>query len=83
MGSRDGFTGENFADQLLTLDQGAATHVVAAFDKNIAGANGSYMLKARLADPFVDEVKAWASHDIEAEKLWRLSEELVGQKFEF
>jgi hypothetical protein len=38
-------------------------------------------LEARVSDPFVDTVKAWARDTIEAEKLWRLSEELVGQKF--
>jgi len=83
MGSRDGFTDDQFAHGFLNLDQGTATHVFAAFDKDIASANGSYTLEARLADPFVDEIKAWARDDVDAERLWRLSEELVGQKFEF
>jgi hypothetical protein len=77
--SDDIFGGEGF----VTIDQGTATHVFAAFDKDIAHANGAYTLKARLGDPFVDEVRNWATHDVEAEKLWRLSEQLVGQKFEF
>lgn len=45
--------------------------------------NGSYLLDAHVADPFTDYVYPWATSSIEAEKLWRLSEELVGEKFEF
>ncbi|KAF4944669.1 hypothetical protein FGADI_12526 [Fusarium gaditjirri] len=65
----------------VPVEVGAATHAFAAFDPNIKASNGAYLLEARVADPFVDTVKAWARDTIEAEKLWRLSEELVGQKF--
>ncbi|KAF5564046.1 oxidoreductase [Fusarium phyllophilum] len=65
----------------VPVEVGAATHAFAAFDSNIKASNGSYLLEARVADPFVDTVKAWARDAVEAEKLWRLSEELVGQKF--
>ncbi|RKL25022.1 hypothetical protein BFJ72_g14157 [Fusarium proliferatum] len=65
----------------VPVEVGAATHAFAAFDPNIKASNGSYLLEARVADPFVDTVKAWARDAVEAEKLWRLSEELVGQKF--
>ncbi|KAG9506750.1 hypothetical protein J7337_000288 [Fusarium musae] len=65
----------------VPVEVGAATHVFAAFDPNIKASNGACLLEARVADPFVDTVKAWARDAIEAEKLWRLSEDLVGQKF--
>lgn len=45
--------------------------------------NGAYLLDCRLADPWKDTVRPWATNAIEAEKLWKLSEELVGQKFEY
>lgn len=59
----------------------AATHVFAAFDPTLSGHNGSYLLNCHLADPFTDTVKPWGASEVEAEKLWRLSETLVGQKF--
>ncbi|KAF4496097.1 oxidoreductase [Fusarium agapanthi] len=65
----------------VPVEVGAATHAFAAFDPNIKASNGAYLSEARVADPFVDTVKAWAREAVEAEKLWRLSEELVGQKF--
>ncbi|KAI1012603.1 hypothetical protein LB504_008329 [Fusarium proliferatum] len=65
----------------VPAEVGAATHAFAAFDPNIKASNGAYLLEAKVADPFVDTVKAWARDAVEAEKLWRLSEELVGQKF--
>ncbi|EXA54419.1 oxidoreductase [Fusarium oxysporum f. sp. raphani 54005] len=65
----------------VPVEVGAATHAFAAFDPNIKASNGAHLLEARVADPFVDTVKAWARDAVEAEKLWRLSEELVGQKF--
>ncbi|KAF8886636.1 hypothetical protein CPB84DRAFT_1816715 [Gymnopilus junonius] len=43
--------------------------------------NGAYLLDCRIADPLTDMIKPWATSPFEAEKLWRLSEELVGQKF--
>jgi hypothetical protein len=36
-----------------------------------------------MADPMVDIVKPWATNDLEAEKLWVLSEKLVGQEFPY
>ncbi|KAF4415512.1 oxidoreductase [Fusarium acutatum] len=65
----------------VPVEVGAATHAFAAFDPNIKASNGAHLLEARVADPFVDTVKAWARDAVEAEKLWRLSEELVGQRF--
>ncbi|KAF8880102.1 hypothetical protein CPB84DRAFT_1828304 [Gymnopilus junonius] len=68
---------------LKTLEQGTATHVFAAFDPNLAAHNGAYLLDCHVANPFNDSIKPWATSPVEAEKLWRLSEELVGQKFSY
>ncbi|ORY03482.1 retinol dehydrogenase 13 [Clohesyomyces aquaticus] len=67
----------------VTPDEGAATHVVAAFDPDIAPHNGSYLEKCALADPWSGRIKPWATNPIEAERLWKLSEELVGQTFTY
>ncbi|CAF3467793.1 unnamed protein product [Fusarium graminearum] len=65
----------------VPVEVGAATHAFAAFDPNLRANNGAYLLETRVSDPFVDTYKSWARDPVDAEKLWRLSEELVGQKF--
>ncbi|RGP59464.1 oxidoreductase [Fusarium longipes] len=65
----------------VPVEVGAAMHAFAAFDPNIKANNGAYLLETRVSDPYTDTIKSWARDPIEAEKLWRLSEELVGQKF--
>ncbi|KAF4977544.1 hypothetical protein FZEAL_5915 [Fusarium zealandicum] len=67
----------------VTAEVGAATHAVAAFDPNIKASNGAYLLESRLADPYVDTYKPWARDTVEADKLWALSEKLLGEKFSY
>jgi hypothetical protein len=45
--------------------------------------NGVYLEDAHVADPFVQTVKPWGTSKVEAERLWKLSEKLVGQEFSF
>ncbi|KAK3312930.1 hypothetical protein B0H66DRAFT_383497 [Apodospora peruviana] len=66
-----------------TADQCVATHVYAAFEPSLKEKNGAYLQDARVADPWTDTVKPWATSSIEAERLWKLSEELVGQDFSY
>lgn len=66
-----------------TLDQGAATHVFAAFDNSIKEHNGAFLSDCHIADPFLEEVYSWATSKVDAERLWKLSEKLVGQVFNF
>lgn len=66
-----------------SLDQGASTHVFAAFDQNLAKHNGAYLTHCRLADPYSEEVWPWATDKVSADMLWQLSEKLVGQEFEY
>jgi NAD(P)-dependent dehydrogenase (short-subunit alcohol dehydrogenase family) len=61
-----------------SIPQGTATHVVAAFDPNIASESGSYLDDCQIA---MDNIKPYAKDDTQAEKLWTLSEEIVGQIF--
>ena len=44
--------------------------------------NGGYLTECRVADPWKgDTWKSWARDSTEAERLWKLSEKLVGQEF--
>ncbi|KAF1956517.1 NAD(P)-binding protein [Byssothecium circinans] len=69
---------ENSLDQ-KTLDEGTATHVSAAFDPRLDDFNGTYLEDGNLSDdvwPHATDLEA-------AEKLWKLSEKLVGQTFQY
>ena len=63
-----------------TAQQGCSTTLVAALDPGIARQSGAYLVDGGIA-----EVQpSGPSMDMEtAEKLWRLSEELVGHKFDW
>ncbi|KAH6985389.1 hypothetical protein EDB80DRAFT_590784 [Ilyonectria destructans] len=65
------------------LDQGASTHVFAAFDPDVAKYNGAYLNHCRLADPYAEEVWPWATSRTSGDMLWKLSEKLVGQEFKY
>ncbi|KAM0417059.1 hypothetical protein ACHAPT_012965 [Fusarium lateritium] len=69
--------------EAVPVEVGAATHAFAAFDPNIKASNGAYLLDSRVADPYVDTVKSWARDTVEADKTWKLSEELVKQRFSY
>ncbi|PHH86252.1 hypothetical protein CDD83_10516 [Cordyceps sp. RAO-2017] len=73
----------DLASRSVTADEGAATHVFAAFDPDIAPLNGAYFEDCRVADAWNDRVKPWATDPVEAERLWKLSERLVGQEFSY
>ncbi|OJJ50413.1 hypothetical protein ASPZODRAFT_129039 [Penicilliopsis zonata CBS 506.65] len=72
-----------FADggRFKNLPQGVSTHVVAAFDPRIEEHNGAYLSDCQVLPP--DQIRCWGRDPVEAEKLWELSEEMVGQKFEY
>ncbi|KAL2176434.1 uncharacterized protein P884DRAFT_278517 [Thermothelomyces heterothallicus CBS 202.75] len=69
--------------QFKNIDQGIATYVFAAFHPSLEDHNGDYLLDSHIADPWVDPVKPWATSPVEAERLWKLSEKLVGQEFQY
>ncbi|KAK7740431.1 hypothetical protein SLS62_011112 [Diatrype stigma] len=72
-----------FMSGFRDIEQGIATHVLTAFSPDIKDNNGKYFLDCRPADPYEHEVLPWATGRIEADMLWKLSEELVGEKFEY
>ncbi|KAG2175313.1 hypothetical protein INT44_007801 [Umbelopsis vinacea] len=61
-----------------TIPEGTSTHIVAAFDPNIASQSGSYLSDCQIA---MEQTKSYATDDVQAEKLWALSEKIVGQQF--
>lgn len=63
-----------------TLDECAATHVLAAFDTRLDDFNGAYLEDGNLSK---DGLLPTAKNPEDAEKLWKLSEKLVGEKFEY
>ncbi|KAK4120495.1 NAD(P)-binding protein [Parathielavia appendiculata] len=67
--------------QFKSPDRGIATHVFAAFHPSLEDHNGAYLQDAHVADPWTETVKPWGTSPIEAERLWRLSEKLVGEQF--
>lgn len=64
-----------------TPSQGASTTVVAAFDSTIAENSGAYLVDCQIDHG--DVTMPYAVDKGDAEKLWKLSENLVGQKFEY
>ena len=62
----------------ITVDQGAATLMVAAFDPKIKDQTGKYLQDAQIDQNAILE---HAKDPEEAERLWGISEEMVGQSF--
>lgn len=68
-------------DPWKTLQQGCGTTIRAALDPDLVKEEGVYLVDTNLTtDP--KHIKEWATDPELAEKLWKLSEELVGQKFD-
>ncbi|KIV79951.1 hypothetical protein PV11_07490 [Exophiala sideris] len=73
-------TGRHFqlqADSPKHIDIGITTTLVAALDPRIEEQSGSYMADAKIATAY-----EYATDDANAERLWELSEKLVGEKFD-
>ncbi|CRG82945.1 Retinol dehydrogenase 14 [Talaromyces islandicus] len=76
----DGAINYDIDDNWRTLSEAAATLIVAAYDPSIEDSNGSYMVKNQVNN---SEAADYAVDPKNAEKLWALSEDLVGQKFSY
>jgi len=63
-----------------TIPQGAATTVAAAFDTRLNDIPGAYLSDSTEAN---NEVAAHSSDPVNAEKLWTVTEEIIGEKFVF
>jgi NAD(P)-dependent dehydrogenase (short-subunit alcohol dehydrogenase family) len=73
------YEGDAEGFKFKSISQGTSTYVFSAFDQSIAAQNGAYLLDVRLAKP--EEIRNNATNKGSAEKLWKLSNEIVGQKF--
>ncbi|OAP65299.1 hypothetical protein AYL99_01271 [Fonsecaea erecta] len=74
---------EKFQAEFKSVDQGCATSLVAGLDHSLAPADLRDGSGIFLSDGQVTPAPAWAQDPKLAEKLWELSEKLVGQKFEY
>ncbi|KAJ7629259.1 hypothetical protein DFH06DRAFT_1338543 [Mycena polygramma] len=63
-----------------TIPEGAATTVAAAFDTRLNAIPGAYLSDSTEAKK---DVAAPSSDPVNAEKLWTLTEEIIGEKFTF
>lgn len=72
------FEAEN-DEKFKNVSQGTSTYVFAAFDQEIVKKNGAYLLNVRLAKP--EEIRNQATDKVLAERLWKLSNEILGQEF--
>ena len=45
--------------------------------------NGAYVQDSHIADPYEETIKPHAKDPVEADRLWKLSEEIVGQRFHY
>lgn len=73
-------TGRHFPidqDPPKSIEQGVSTTLIAALDPRIESQSGSY-----LADAHIEPAYEYASDKGNAERLWTLSEKLVGEKFD-
>ncbi|KZL74604.1 short-chain dehydrogenase/reductase family [Colletotrichum tofieldiae] len=66
-----------------TEDQGVATHVFTAFNPDLKEFNGQFFNDCRVADQYNEEIYPWANNKIDADRLWQLSEKLVGEEFSY
>ncbi|KAL4769077.1 hypothetical protein BDW60DRAFT_210313 [Aspergillus nidulans var. acristatus] len=66
-----------------SLAQGIATHVFAAFHDSITTDqhNGAYFDDSKPVP--AEKIYPWGRDPDDAESLWKLSERIVGQKFEY
>ena len=73
--------------QFKSLEQGAATTVWAATSPHLSGRGGIYLEDCQIARASKGDgtagVESYAVNPTAAERLWQLSEELVGQSFSF
>ncbi|KAB5577721.1 hypothetical protein GE09DRAFT_529524 [Coniochaeta sp. 2T2.1] len=73
--------GPNPIKSWKTLQQGCATTLRAALDPGLPGEEGMWLVDAELStDP--TWIESWSLDEGDAERLWELSEGLVGEKFE-
>ena len=78
---------EAIHDEWKTVESGAATQVYAATHPDLNGKGGLYLSDCNIAPvddvALLNVVRSYAVDPDEAERLWSVSEEMVGQKFSY
>lgn len=77
---------ESAPQQMKTIPQGAATSVWAATSPDLEGKGGLYLQDCGIARPATAEVTGVKPHALDpeaAKRLWKISEDMVGQSFDF
>ncbi|KAK4700920.1 hypothetical protein P7C70_g5322, partial [Phenoliferia sp. Uapishka_3] len=74
----DGTPIDNPGSKRKSLGEGASTTIVAAFDPTIAPLAVSYLSDAQIAN---QDAKPYALDEANAERLWALSEMMIGETF--
>jgi NAD(P)-dependent dehydrogenase (short-subunit alcohol dehydrogenase family) len=80
--------GRNIEDiGFKTVEQGSATSVWAATSQDLDGLGGLYLEDCHIAEPATPDNEAgiefYALDPVTADKLWQLSEDMVGENFNF
>ena len=71
-------TGRDFPGwEVKTPSQGTSPRLAAALDPALEKSSGAYIDDCQVGDPY-----EYAVDSVNAKKLWRLSEQLVGQEFD-
>ncbi|KAF8998869.1 hypothetical protein BDQ17DRAFT_1410935 [Cyathus striatus] len=60
---------------IISMDQGIATHLYAAVSPDLKGKGGAYLTESQVKET------AWQMTEEDADKLWELSNDLLGTKF--
>jgi len=80
MGNREGWLNPS-GFKYKTSSQGVATHIFAAFSPSLKDYNGRYLSDSSVPD--LEELYCHGISQLDAEKLWKLSEKIVGEQFEY
>ncbi|MBT7718925.1 MAG: short-chain dehydrogenase, partial [Halieaceae bacterium] len=80
--------GRNIEDiGFKTVEQGSATSVWAATSQDLDGLGGLYLEDCHIAEPATPDneagIESYALDPVTADKLWQLSEDMVGENFNF
>jgi hypothetical protein len=62
----------------IRVDCDAAPRLISSL-----GYNGAYLQDSHIADPYKDTIRPYAKDSVEASRLWKLSEKLVKQNFDY
>lgn len=64
-----------------TIDQGASTQIIAAFDPTLVNSSGAFLNDGAIYDDPNRPLPSFVTSDEDAKKLWDVSEETWGIKF--